>query len=453
MPYILNTSKVLWILFLALLATPAKAQQVQIATDVTPDSLNPNFHLTSSQLGKSFILEIDEADLPIDRLETFVESEFTTSVVVLKIVHLAVANNSDLFHSGNLTATPENQNLEPQHLPFPAQLSQANSQTQPREESSQQQSPPAQAPEDISPRTQPIEEPSQQQPTTPSEPERVNTQIDYIDEFDNFGLRSRFFEQTTRFPLRNNNQISFKTGFNLFDEIGIEAVTNSPIQVGWQGAVGPLTLQVAGGVDLFDRLPTEPNFNARLDAPLSPNFSLSAVVDQGPYKYGAKSLANQISAWRYGLDLAWNIDRNTDLSSSFRWGNYNDGNYEEESSTRLERRFGQFFLAGNLFLQDYKFDVEEQNGYFSPAAYLFYTGELGWEGEIIKALSCRLAAHLGQERFNGDFTLAAGYEASCTAKLSARIELDLGYFSSTLYFPEEIDETEESFTCQLRLTF
>ena len=266
-------------------------------------------------------------------------------------------------------------------------------------------------------------------------------------------MRSRFFEQTTHFPLRNNNQILFKTGFNLFDEIGIEAVTNFPIQVGWQGAVGPLTLQVAGGVDLFDRLPTEPNFNTRLDAPLSPNFILSAVVDQGPYKYGAKSLANQISAWRYGLDLAWNIDPNTDLSSSFRWGNYNDGNYEEESSTRLERRFGQFFLAGNLYLQDYKFDVEEQNGYFSPAAYLFYTGELGWEGEIIKALSCRLAAHLGQERFNGDFTLAAGYEASCTAKLSSRIELDLGYFSSTLYFPEEIDETEESFTCQLRITF
>lgn len=458
MLYTLNPSKILWILFLALLVTPAKAQQVQIPTDVTPNSLNPNFHLISSQLVKSFILEIDEADLPIDRLETFVESEFTTSVTVLKIVHLAPANNSDLFYSGNLTATPD-QNLEPQHLPFPVQLSQANSQTQPREGRSQHQSPPAQAPENITPRTRPIEQPSQQQPTTPvepdtpSEPKRVNTQIDYVDEFDNFGLRSRFFEQITRFPLRNDNQISLKTGFNLFDEIGIEAVTSFPIQVGWQGAVGPLTLEVAGGVDLFDRLPTEPNFNARLDAPLSPNFTLSAVVDQGPYKYGAKSLANQISAWRYGLDLAWNIDRNTDLSSSFRWGNYNDGNYEEESNTRLESRFGQFFLAGNLFLQDYKFDVEEQNGYFSPAAYLFYTGELGWEGEIIKALRCRLAAHLGQERFNGDFTLAAGYEASCTAKLSSRIELDLGYFSSTLYFPEEIDETEESFTSQLRINF
>lgn len=197
-------------------------------------------------------------------------------------------------------------------------------------------------------------------------------------------------------------------------------------------------------------------FNAKLDAPLSPNFTLSAVVDQGPYKYGAKSLANQISAWRYGLDLAWEIDRDTHLSSSFRWGNYNDGNYEEESSTRLERRFGQFFLAGNLYLQDYKFDVEAERGYFSPAAYLFYTGELGWQGEILKALSCRLAAHLGQERFKGDFTdftLAAGYEASCTAKLSPKIELDLGYFSSTLYFPEEVNETEQSFTGQLRISF
>ena len=133
MLYISNPSKILWILFLALLATPAKAQQVQIATDLTANGLNPNFHLTSSQLIKSFILEIDEAALPIDRLETFVESEFNTSVVVLKIVHLAPANNSDLFHSGNLIATPEHQNLEPQHLPFPVQLSQANSQTQPIE--------------------------------------------------------------------------------------------------------------------------------------------------------------------------------------------------------------------------------------------------------------------------------------------------------------------------------
>lgn len=286
-----------------------------------------------------------------------------------------------------------------------------------------------------------------------TETEQVNIQVDYIDEFDNFGLRSRYLEQTTRFPLNNGNQISLKTGSNLFDDIGIEAVRNFPIQVGWEGTVGAFTLQVAGGVDLFDRLPTEPNFNVKLDAPLLPNFTLSAVVDQGPYKDGAKSLANQISAWRYGLDLAWEIDRDTDLSSSFRWGNYNDGNYEEESSTRLERRFGQIFLAGNLYLQDYKFDVEAERGYFSPAAYLFYTGELGWRGRIVKGLSCQLAAHLGQERFKGDFTLAAGYEASCTAKLSPKVELDLGYFSSTLYFPEEIDETEQSFTSQLRFTF
>ena len=45
------------------------------------------------------------------------------------------------------------------------------------------------------------------------------------------------------------------------------------------------------------------------------------------------------------------------------------------------------------------------------------------------------------------------YEASCTAELSSRIELDLGYFSSTLYFLEEINETQASFTCQLRITF
>lgn len=439
------SSNLVWILFITLLATPAKAQQVQITTNTTALDLNSNFQVSALQMEVVNLNLKNQAATPFNAAETFNKAEFNTPII-LETFQLPPSSSDFLATSENLTDQPQQSQR--------AQLLLTNQQTP--TEVSQQSPPPAQIPRETSPRTQPLE--PEQQPTIPVEPDvsetrQVNIQVDYIDEFDNFGLRSRYLEQTTRFPLNNGNQISLKTGSNLFDEIGIEAVRNFPIQVGWEGTFGAFILQVAGGVDLFDRLPTEPNFNAKLDAPLSPNFTLSAVVDQGPYKYGARSLANQISAWRYGLDLAWEIDRDTHLSSSFRWGNYNDGNYEEESSTRLERRFGQFFLAGNLYLQDYKFDVEAETGYFSPAAYLFYTGELGWQGEIFKALNCRLAAHLGQERFKGDFTLAAGYEASCTAKLAPQIELGLGYFSSTLYFPEEVNETEESFTGQLRISF
>lgn len=446
------SSNLAWILFITLLATSAKAQQVQI-TNTTALDLNSNFQVSALQMEVVDLNLKNQAATPFNSAETFNKAEFDIPIIV-ETFQLPPVSDANLSPSSDFLTASENLKYEPQQSLSSAQLSLTSKQTQPTEVS-QQSLPPAQIPRETSPRTQPIE--PEQQPTTPVEPDKpkkqVNIQLDYIDEFDNFGLRSRYLEQTTRFPLNDGNQILLKTGSNLFDEIGIEAVKNFPIQVGWEGTVGAFTLQVAGGVDLFDRLPTEPNFNAKLAAPLSPNFTLSAIVDQGPHKYGAKSLANQISAWRYGLDLAWEIDRDTDLSSSFRWGNYNDGNYEEESSTRLERSFGQFFLAGNLYLRDYKFDVEAERGYFSPAGYLFYTGELGWQGEIIEALSCRLAAHLGQERFRGDFTLAAGYEASCTAKLSSKIELDLGYFASTLYFPEEVNETEQSFTGQLRISF
>lgn len=251
------SSNLVWILFITLLATPAKAQQVQITTNTTALDLNSNFQVSALQMEVVDLNLKNQTATPFNAAETFNKSD------------------ANLSFSSDFLTTSENLDYQPQQSSSSAQRSLTNQQTQPTEVS-QQSLPPAQIPRETSPRTQPIE--PDQQPTTPIEPDepetrQVNIQVDYIDEFDNFGLRSRYLEQTTRFPLNNGNQISLKTGSNLFDEIGIEAVRNFPIQVGWEGAVGAFTLQVAGGVDLFDRLPTEPNFNAKLAAPLSPNFT------------------------------------------------------------------------------------------------------------------------------------------------------------------------------------
>ncbi len=126
-------------------------------------------------------------------------------------------------------------------------------------------------------------------------------------------------------------------------------ISNIPLQVGYEVKIDKITLQTGIGVDFFNTLPTALNFNAKVDAPLSPNLTLSAVVEQGSYKFNAQTLENQITSWRYGPQLSWQIDPKTSLFSSLRLGNYNDGNFEQQSFSRLERKFGEFFLAANLF--------------------------------------------------------------------------------------------------------
>ncbi|MEH2042859.1 hypothetical protein [Nostoc sp.] len=304
--------------------------------------------------------------------------------------------------------------------------------------------------------------------TKPKTPDAFLESIytDYHYETDNFGQTNFFLEPTVQFRLRNGNKIFFKTGFNLFEQRGVESVTNFPLQVGWQGKIGQVTLQTAAGVDVFNRLPTAINLNVKVEAPISPprvsssGRLLSAVVlsgnlEQGPYKSNARTLDNQITAWRFGPDLYWQIDRDTSLFSSLRLGSYNDGNSDVQSFSRLERKFGQFSLAANLFTWSYDRDLERTSGYFSPPDFLVYNGEVAWEGDIAKFLRCRLAANLGRQRLKGEFDNANTYQTRCTVKLSPSIEADLGYSFSNVRNQETSGSTYSgnSFTGQLRVKF
>ncbi|MBD2562843.1 MULTISPECIES: hypothetical protein [Nostoc] len=319
----------------------------------------------------------------------------------------------------------------------------------------------------------PLPEPPQNSSpaTTSTEPETPDAVLeslhtDYRYDTDNFGQTNFFFEPTLQFRLNNGNKIFFKTGFNFFEQRGVESVTNFPLQVGWQGKIGQVTLQTAAGVDVFNRLPTAINLNAKVEVPISPPqvsssgqllsvVVLSGNLEQGPYKSNARTLDNQITAWRFGPDLYWQINRNTSLFSSLRLGSYNDNNSEVQSFSRLERKFGQFSLAANLFSWSFDRDLERTSGYFSPPDFLVYNAEVAWEGDIAKFLRCRLAANLGQQRLKGEFDNAYTYQTRCTAKVSPNIEADLGYSFSNVRNQETGGSAYggNSLTGQLRVKF
>lgn len=318
------------------------------------------------------------------------------------------------------------------------------------------------SPDNFNPGLQlPPPEPEQIKPSPPAPSPLMpvfrleSIQTDFRLDQNNFDEYNQFIEATARFQLRNGNELSIRTGRNTFDQSEVGSITNIPIQIGWEGKLGSVNLRAAAGADFFDRLPTSSNLNVQADIPISPSVTLSAVVEQGPYKFNAKTLDNRISAWRFGPNLYWQIDSKSSFFSLLRLGSYSDGNFEVQSFSRLERKMGQFFVAVNLFTWSYEDDVQDRKGYFSPPDFLVYNGEIGWEGNVFKFLRCRLTTNLGQQRLNGRFDVASTSQARCTAKLSPTVELDLGYAFSNLQNRNTRDGNYESdsITGQLRIKF
>ncbi|BCL33891.1 hypothetical protein [Nostoc sp. MS1] len=308
-------------------------------------------------------------------------------------------------------------------------------------------------------------------PSTSSEPVKPFAVLESIEtnfrnDTDNFGQHNLFIEPTFQFRLPNGNKILFSTGFDFFEQRSVESISNIPLKIGWQGKNGQTTLLTTAGIDIFNRLPTAINFNAQVETPIvQPQVSssgklvsgliLSVNLDKEPYKFNARTLDNQISAWRFGPNLYWQIDGSTSLFSSLRLGNYSDRNSEIQSFSRLERKFGQFSVAANLFTWSYDRNVERTSGYFSPPDFLVYNAEVAWEGDIAKFLRCRLSANLGQQRLNGEFDNANAYQTRCTVKVSPEIEADLGYSYSNVRNQDTGSSAygSNSLTGQLRVKF
>ncbi|GAB4380483.1 MAG: hypothetical protein Kow00121_36840 [Elainellaceae cyanobacterium] len=279
-------------------------------------------------------------------------------------------------------------------------------------------------------------------------------EIDFRNDRDNYGQLNRIFEPTVRVRLPDGSAIRVRTGYNLFDQSHVEPITNVPLQVGWEGTIDRTTIQFGAGLDFFDRLPTAFNASASASYTIFPNVTVSGVADYGPYKFNARTLENEIRAFRFGPNLYWQITPDTSLFSLFRVGLYNDGNQEQQSFTRLEHQFGDFYVAANLFTWNYNENVENSSGYFSPPDFLVYNAEAGWNGEITDFLSCRFAVTFGRQRLQRETDSASAYRALCTTRFSSRIEADLGYtYSNVRTATGGGGYNNHSFTGQLRFSF
>lgn len=270
---------------------------------------------------------------------------------------------------------------------------------------------------------------------------------------DKTGQINQIFEPTWKWRFKDGTVISFQTGFNSFKLAGKDSIYNVPLQFGVAKKIGSVNLDVRGGIDVYDRIATTANIEVNANLSVFDGMTLFGFFEQRPYKSNVNTLENQIKIRRFGPNIYWQIDPNTTLFSLYRWGDYNDGNTDQQSFSRLERKYGQFAIAANLFTWFYERE-SRPNTYFSPRDFLVYTGELSWQGDILNFLNCRLAVNAGEQRGAGNFSPASSYQAKCTAKISPSIEADLGYAYSNVRKPDTgLSSKSESISGQVRMKF
>jgi hypothetical protein len=271
--------------------------------------------------------------------------------------------------------------------------------------------------------------------------------------WNNSGQVNRTSESTAIFRLNNGDRLFFTTGYDTYEQIEAKTVVNIPVGIDWETKINSLKVHPGVGIDILNGSST-PNFNLKVDYPVTSGLTVSADMQQGAYKFNAKTIENKISALRYGPSIFWQIDKNISLFSSLKLGNYSDRNQEQQSFSRIEQKFGEFSVAGNLFTWNYKNPTDK--GYFAPPDFLVYTGEVAWEGSVIRdVLSCRLAASLGGQNVNSTSSDAGGYQTKCTAKISPNIEADLGYSFSNIknHDSGNSQATSQSISSQIRIKF
>ncbi len=257
-------------------------------------------------------------------------------------------------------------------------------------------------------------------------------EVDLSNSVSNSSQSNRLITPTFRGHLVNGNTVTFSPGFNQFFLRNVDPVLHVPLTVGWEGAIDSVDLTVGGGLDIYNRLPIGTHFNAKASLPLWTGATVSMSFDQSPYLFNAQTLENGISVWRYGPDLFWQIDPKTTLFSLVRIGNFSDGNFEQQSFSRLEREvFGNSAIAANLFNWSFQQNLEVTSGYFSPPDFLVASLELSWETEIAENINCRVAGSVGQQRLNSSWVVGYGHQALCSFEVIPGMDFDFGYnFSS-----------------------
>jgi hypothetical protein len=242
------------------------------------------------------------------------------------------------------------------------------------------------------------------------------------------GQINQTVEATASFLLENGDRLKIRSGFNTFIKPGFSTVNNTPVDLSWETKIDTVKIEPSLGLNLFDQLPASPTFGLKVAVPITPGITLSGAIEQGAYKFNTETIQNQVSALRFGPGLFWQIDRDTSLVASYKYGIYSDSNTENQLFSRLERKSGQFWIAANLFSWGYGKNIGAAKGYFSPPDFLAYSGEIGIEGSIFAdSLSCRLSTQLGSQQASGAVTIGQAYQALCKTQISPALEANFGY--------------------------
>ena len=276
---------------------------------------------------------------------------------------------------------------------------------------------------------------------------------DFNLDFDEFGKENLEIGEIVSFRIRNGDQVTFTTGLNTYRQDNIESVKNIPLILGWETQAGDVTVNVAAGAEVFNRLDPQPTFKVGAKTSLFGEVLVSGEVEHGPYKFNATTLENEISYWRIRPGVFWQIDSKTSFLGLFQAGFFNDGNQEIQSFSRLERKIGPFSVAANLFTWNVAEDLEAQSGYFSPLSFLNYNAEIGWKGRIFDPLSCQFAASIGNQVLNGSKSTGRGLQAKCTASLADNINLDFGYALTNILSSGSGASNSHIFTGQFQIDF
>ena len=255
-----------------------------------------------------------------------------------------------------------------------------------------------------------------------------NLEVGIDSNFDNFGQSSWSILPVLNGQLENGDRIAVISGFNQFEQDNFKSVNHVPLTLSWQGSVNDVELAVSGGADFFNRLPVDTHASILATAPIGKDATVSIDVAQGPYLFNAQTLENEVSRWQYGPELYWQIAPRLSLFSKLLFGNYSDGNWEQQSFSRLERTIDEeASVSLNLFNQSFQENVEDTSGYFSPSDFLVATAELSWKEQIAPGLSCGLLGSVGQQRLQGKWALAYSGQALCTVDVASALQIDLGY--------------------------
>lgn len=205
------------------------------------------------------------------------------------------------------------------------------------------------------------------------------------------------------------------------------------------------------GIDRLDPFPSQKNFSLHFSNQVLPTMTLSSVIEHGSKKENAKAMLNQINVWRAGSSLYWKLTNNTVLSNSVLLGNYNDGNKDLQTYSRIDQNFGSFSLSADLSTASYEQDLETSSGYFSPSNYLLYSAEAAWKQIFFDSSTCKLALRAGEQKLLNDLSKVYSVGSFCDVVISDKANLDFSYSLANVSGAER--KIYHDFTGTIRFTF